>query len=72
MTRPKERPIRVAQTNEENKELMQAIVKTFNGIYSEINNIEEDLRSLLDRVRVIREKVRRVDEYRSTLECNNR
>lgn len=70
MTKPKEGPARTARTEEKNRETVQAIVWTFNEIYAEMSWIEEVLHGLLDHVRVIKEKMRRVEEYRSKLEGN--
>lgn len=67
MTKTKSFPAHLARTEEGNKEVMKAIVGLFNDIYSEMDYIEKTLPHLSDRVGVVREKMRRIDEYRENL-----
>lgn len=62
------RPARMAKTEDGNRDLVRAIVETFNEIYTEMDYIEKMLPHLSDRVGVVREKMRRIDEYRTALQ----
>lgn len=67
MTKGKTYPAHLARTEEGNKEIMRAIVEMFNDIYEEMDYIEKTIPNLSDRVGVVREKMRRIDEYRNNL-----
>lgn len=67
MTKAKEFPARIAASRERNMDTVNAIVAMFNEIYDEIDYIENVLPHLSDRVGVVREKMRRINEYRNNL-----
>lgn len=67
MTKAKGFPARIAANRERNMDTVNAIVAMFNEIYDEIDYIERMLPHISDRVGVVREKMRRINEYRNNL-----